>query len=278
MPVVYDGRYSVLIKIGNTTYNTWTDWHLIPASPPVVAPPEARISMVAIPGSSKVIDTSTLLSGQMTYGLQQGTWEFFIDHDQWSNSEACYQYLLSVLHGRYITATLTDNPTKTYTGRISIADRKSGANYSTISLNYYFPYDGNSGDDPDPEPSGGPDEIELFDSAVSISAEEVSNTIANIEYTTPYNIGSYMMEIDVISVENTLQETMTNAAALIKYNDENVRRYMNDNDNITVNSDFFDVVDDPYSDPKYYTVIWKIENIASTDIYVTYRAKLVKAT
>ena len=140
MFVLYGGAYSIKIKIGNDTYDTWTDFHLIPASKPVINPPAPNISMIGIPGSSKVIDTTELLSGSITYGLRTGTWEFIIDHDKWTSANACYKTLLSTIHGKRLLVQLSDD-TEWYEGRISVSDYRPSDNWTTINFSYNLFYD-----------------------------------------------------------------------------------------------------------------------------------------
>lgn len=145
MLVSYGGAYSIKIKFGDQVFDTWTDWHLIPASKPVIAPPQPNISMIAVPGRSSVIDTTELISGVETYGMRNGSWNFIIDpnNEIWDDSVECYNYLIRTIHGRSLPIQISGDDTW-YSGRILVSDYKPEDNYSTITINYSIFYDDTS--------------------------------------------------------------------------------------------------------------------------------------
>ena len=121
------------INIGNK--NTWTDWHLIPASRPVVAPPEPDFNYFEIPGTDGVVDLTETIAGRVTYRNRTGSWEFIVDndHEPW---DVIYTNILNYLHGRRFSIILEDEPNYTYEGRLSLNEWRSDPDYSRIVIEY----------------------------------------------------------------------------------------------------------------------------------------------
>ena len=53
------------ITIGDK--NTWDDWHLIPTTRPLFAPPGVKKNIVSIPGGDGSLDLTEALTGRPTY-------------------------------------------------------------------------------------------------------------------------------------------------------------------------------------------------------------------
>lgn len=120
--------------------NTWDDWHLIPASRPVVKPPEVNTKFIDIPGLNGSFDASELLTGYPTYKNRTGSWEFYVANDFW-NWEVAYSTIMSFLHGLKYKCTLEDDPSYYYEGRFSVNDWVSEKTNSKITINYtLYPY------------------------------------------------------------------------------------------------------------------------------------------
>ena len=118
------------------TKNTWADWRLIPASPPMVVPPPVRKKMTELPGGNGSIDLTMFLGGGTHYGLSEGSWEFIIT-DQSISREEWKSILLDYLHGkRFDKIVLEDDPDWYYSGRIEVGAVKTGKTYSTVTINY----------------------------------------------------------------------------------------------------------------------------------------------
>ncbi len=115
--------------------NTWTDWHLIPSSRPLVNPPNVRSSFVEIPGSDGALDLSDSLIGRPTYADRTGTWDFYVDngYGEWSDR---YSTIMAYLHGQKMKAVLEDDPLFYYEGRFSVNQWRSDPYYSRMSINY----------------------------------------------------------------------------------------------------------------------------------------------
>lgn len=115
--------------------NTWEDWHLIPSSRPLVAPPAVKTSYVEIPGGNGSIDLTETLSGRPTFQNRSGSWEFVCDNDflPW---HVLYSEIMNYLHGRKFRCYLEDDPEYYYEGRFSVNQWSSAQKYSVIVINY----------------------------------------------------------------------------------------------------------------------------------------------
>lgn len=121
--------------------NTFDDWHLIPTSRPVIAPPPLRSHTEDIPGGFGSLDLSEALTGYPLYDNRTGSLEFAVVNDKWSNWSLAYQTILNYLHGRRMKMILEDDPSYYYIGRFTVDSWTSGENYSTITINYdLYPY------------------------------------------------------------------------------------------------------------------------------------------
>lgn len=116
--------------------NTWTDWHLIPASRPTMSFPKPSSNMIEIPGRDGTYDMSTYLTGTVTYGDRTGSFEFIVDngHENWIT---IYRKIATYLHGKKLYMCLADDdPGYYYEGRFSVNSWKSDPANSKIVIDY----------------------------------------------------------------------------------------------------------------------------------------------
>ena len=121
--------------------NTWADWYLVPSSRPVINPPSPKTKYVDIPGSDWHLDLSTVLTGDIAYSGREGSLEFIVDngqlsdynHTRWS---LLYSEILDYLHGKFMKATLEDDPGFYYEGRFTVNQWKSDPHNSKITIDY----------------------------------------------------------------------------------------------------------------------------------------------
>lgn len=165
MQIEYDGSHSITfydyraVTTGNDAsitshkYNTWTDWCLIPTSAPVINPFEAKISIVSVGGSNRVVDLSEALTGSVLVGRNTGDWEFIMDIERAikdptivnvSNPWDLYFKINSAIHGKWVAVVLDDMLNRTYTGRISVSDFNIDSQYAKIKFTYNLGYRGRS--------------------------------------------------------------------------------------------------------------------------------------
>ena len=120
--------------------NTWTDWHLIPATRPLVNPPAPNINRIAIPGGDGSLDLSEVIAGRTTFTDRQGSWSFYVENDfkPWAS---LYSEIMRYLHGKEYQCVLEDDPQYYYEGRFSVNEWRSDPSHSLIVINYVLsPY------------------------------------------------------------------------------------------------------------------------------------------
>ena len=115
--------------------NTWDDWHLIPSTRPLVAPPPVKTKFVEIPGMDGSYDLTTWLTGRPVYQNRSGSIEFVVANDYlpWA---VAYSNIMNYLHGQRMNMVLEDDPEYYYKGRFSVNSWKSDKWYSTITISY----------------------------------------------------------------------------------------------------------------------------------------------
>lgn len=154
----YTGRYSVQnipYRIGNqiTTirdeteifYDTWKDFHLVPAERPVVSDPSAKSKLITIPGKADPIDMTTYLTGHPTFDNRTGSWNFITDVDYVDQHlggwVAFDKRLRSLFHGHVGKIALADEPSYFYAGELTMGQWTTGDSYSRVTISYdLYPY------------------------------------------------------------------------------------------------------------------------------------------
>ncbi|MBR4431001.1 MAG: hypothetical protein IKU36_01740 [Bacteroidales bacterium] len=147
MQVYYEGLHSVnfwdpktdpQFDSGNNPWkNSWTDFHLIPSSRPVISPPPVKKSSIEVIGANKLIDLTEVPRGFPTYGNRTGTLEFYIDNsDPNYDWASIYHEIKRYFHGRWLRMYLDDEASSYYEGRFDIKDWKNGKNISQIIIDY----------------------------------------------------------------------------------------------------------------------------------------------
>lgn len=120
--------------------NTWSDWHLIPSSRPVINPPAKKTNVVNIPGADGVLDLSDVVAGRPTFENRTGSIEFIAENGfkLWNE---LYSEILGCVHGKKLKVILEDDPSYYYEGVVSVSEWDSGKHYSTITFEYdFYPY------------------------------------------------------------------------------------------------------------------------------------------
>ena len=125
--------------------NTWTNWHLVPTSRPLVNPPTPKTNYVDIPGADGSLDYTEALSSVVHYGTREGSWEFYVavyatEYDKIGDFEGWYDLyndILNFLHGKKLKFTLDSEDSKyVWYGRLTVQDWKSDENWSKITIGY----------------------------------------------------------------------------------------------------------------------------------------------
>lgn len=121
------------ITIGDK--NTWTDWHLIPASRPVFVPPSVKTNYVDIPGGDGSLDLTTAISARAVFKDRSGSFTFYVANGYKEWQEA-YSEIMGYLHGKKLKAILEDDPNYYYEGRFAVNNWQSDKDYSSITISY----------------------------------------------------------------------------------------------------------------------------------------------
>jgi hypothetical protein len=122
--------------------NTWDDWHIVPSTRPVFAPPSVKTKTVDIPGGDGLIDLSESLTGYPVYNNREGSMEFIVVNNSYDIVDDQYAWydvystIMDYLHGQQLIARLEDDKNYFYRGRFSVSDWKSDKSYSTITIDY----------------------------------------------------------------------------------------------------------------------------------------------
>lgn len=130
------------INIGDK--NTWDDWHLVPTSRPLVAPPQPRTSYADLVGGDGSMDLTTSLTAKPIYGNRMGSWEFLVINTGQIPTDTTvpglwatrYSEIMNYLHGKKFNIILDDEPGFYYTGRLSVTGWQSQKGNSTITIDY----------------------------------------------------------------------------------------------------------------------------------------------
>lgn len=153
MPIVrvgesgsYTGEHSISLRTRtiNGSWGNWIntdkDWHLVPASRPVVNPPGVKTKIIENPGGDGIIDLTETVTGFPLYDQRTGSWEFYVLND-WVKWQDRYEEILNELHGKNVQAILNDDQEYYYNGRVTVNQWTSDKDHSKITLDYNFdPY------------------------------------------------------------------------------------------------------------------------------------------
>lgn len=115
--------------------NTWDNWHLIPTSRPVIAPPEVETNYAEIPIADGAVDLSDVLTGSPKYHYREGSIEFMAENG-FRDWVELYSEIMDVLHGQYVRVILEDDPHYYYEGRVFIDSWRSDVHWSYVTIDY----------------------------------------------------------------------------------------------------------------------------------------------
>lgn len=117
-------------------FNSYSDWHLVPDTRPVIEQPDVKNILVSVPGGQGVIDLSESLTNYPLYDTRTGQLKFNVLNDC-ENWEAIYQKISNNLHGKYGTLRLEDDPTWYYQGRFKVGwESPNDGTWSKVNIDY----------------------------------------------------------------------------------------------------------------------------------------------
>lgn len=129
--------YSVTFDSGTEQKNTWTDWGLIPESPPIIDPPEPVTNFVTIPGrTAGALDLSKSVFGKLTYNRMSGSWSFLKEISNRTERITTYEAIRYWLHGRTCKAILGEDPNHYYQGMFIVGAPQLGANALRVTISF----------------------------------------------------------------------------------------------------------------------------------------------
>lgn len=116
--------------------NTWTDWSLIPSTPPQIAPPEPYTNYIDIPGRPNgPIDLSEVLTNGLAFNNSEGDWTF-ISVEENENRVAKIQEMKRFLNGQKLKIYLEEEPGYYHKGRIIVGAVQTGRGPNGYQLKY----------------------------------------------------------------------------------------------------------------------------------------------
>lgn len=117
--------------------NTWTDWRLIPTTPPMIFAPSPNKNLVNIPGRREgPIDMSRVPFGILTYPRITGNWEFIYEETSEKTRYETYDAVRKWLNGRTTTVKNQDDPYHYFRGIFTVGNLNSNENTAEISISY----------------------------------------------------------------------------------------------------------------------------------------------
>ena len=117
--------------------NSFKDFHLIPILRPWYNEGPLSLLIASIPDTERRVDISSFLQEDKKRGIPTGEWEFYIDHEKWSDWTTCYRALVHYFHGFKMAVRLKDHELdRIYQGRITVKGYTPGSDYSKITLEY----------------------------------------------------------------------------------------------------------------------------------------------
>ena len=132
-------NYSITFGGQGDVRNTWTDWHLLPESPPVVPTPKPKTNYVDIPGRVRgPLDMTRVPFERQTYERITGTWTFYMRDDYWHDAHRWgdFETIRSWLHGRVTRMKLEEDPVHLFYGRFTVDPPKGGKGPFAVQIGY----------------------------------------------------------------------------------------------------------------------------------------------
>jgi len=99
---------------------SYEDFHLIPRRRLYIGPPEAKTSLVDIPGGDGYMDVSEAPDGRAHYGARTASWEFEVEREYRRLYPSLYSKIMNYLHNRNMRIILDDDPHYFYVGRAAV--------------------------------------------------------------------------------------------------------------------------------------------------------------
>ena len=131
--------HSITFGEENNTRNTWSDWGLIPESPPLIDNPKPKTNYIDIPGRIQgPYDASLIPFGRQSFERPSGSWTFVMMDDYWHTPKPrlVHDLVRGWLHGRRTKIVLEDEPGFYYYGLLTVSPPVLSAGPFTIEISY----------------------------------------------------------------------------------------------------------------------------------------------
>jgi len=145
--------HSIVFEIPGETdattkkYPTYSMFHLVPETRPLVAAPGVKTTFVDIPGAHGSLDYTQLLTGTVKYEDRKGSWKFYVENgyqSKYGNGDwqSLYSDIMRYIHGKYFEKIrLLDEPNYYYSGRVWVNEWASDPQFSKVVIDYQLdPY------------------------------------------------------------------------------------------------------------------------------------------
>ena len=128
--------------------STWDTFHLIPASRPIINPPQVKTTYIEVPGFNGKLDFSDVNAGRAYMGPRTGSLEFAWSGEMpkpWNYGNTPRKnlelYLRHIFNGKLFNMVLEDDPYYFYRGRIQFGsidvDGKGAGTKVTLDYNLH---------------------------------------------------------------------------------------------------------------------------------------------
>lgn len=133
--------HSVNFILGeNSTFNSYTSFHMVPDGRPVIATPTPVTNFIDVPGAIGQLDMSEALTGYPLYGSREGNLSFIVLNDYEENQTWADRYanLCWHIHGKRLKMILEDDPNYFYEGRFTVDswDTPNSNDFSKVTIGY----------------------------------------------------------------------------------------------------------------------------------------------
>lgn len=125
----------ILNENEDTGINTYDDWHIVPASRPLISPPAIKTEYLEVPGAMGALDYTGVLTGSVPLKDRTGTWNFYVlnGYEAWFLK---YSDIMNKIQGKKFRIWLEDDPDHYYIGRLRLSSWQSVKDYSQIQITY----------------------------------------------------------------------------------------------------------------------------------------------
>ena len=129
--------YSLTFTVEYSMKNTWTDWGLIPTTPPMIPNPEPNVTYVDVPGrSGGPIDLTKAIFNKNTYKRMTGSWSFYKEIYGGTIRKDLYEELRAFFLGKTGKVILEEDSTHYYVGRFSVGVPQTGTGPMQITISF----------------------------------------------------------------------------------------------------------------------------------------------